>query len=157
MQGIWNLKQIKAWVNEIDLIVETHILTDAEISSRRDWKHQICELEHNAKLDLQQKVKVKWISYGDKNTKFFHGMLKNKNRKNRILGININGVWSTDPKAIMKEVHDFFGGKFHESCSNIPKLISPLFKKLNTDQNTLLESHISIEEIKTAIWACESE
>ncbi|XP_071715137.1 uncharacterized protein [Rutidosis leptorrhynchoides] len=45
----------------------------------------------NAKKDeyvlLQQKIKIKWLGEGDRNTSFFHSMLKSRKAKNRIDGI----------------------------------------------------------------------
>ncbi|XP_071741284.1 uncharacterized protein [Rutidosis leptorrhynchoides] len=42
----------------------------------------------NAKKDesilLQQKVKIKWLAEGDRNTRFFHNMLKKRKMKNKI-------------------------------------------------------------------------
>ena len=94
---------------------------------------------------------------GDESTRFFAGMLTNKKRKNMIHGITINSEWCSDPKLIMKEVVEYFKGKFHETLPNRPKLISPLFKLLNLIQRSQIESPIIIEETKSAIWCCGSE
>lgn len=65
---------------------------------------KIIELEKFAKLDLQQKAKIKWLRDGDENTHYFHGMLKNKCRKSRIHGLTIHGVWVSDPICIKTQI-----------------------------------------------------
>lgn len=83
-----------------------------ERSSRRNDKVKISELERIVKLDLQQKTKVKWIQDGDENFNYCHSMIKNKNKKNRIHGSTINGVWVSDLKEIKKRLKVFSLQKF---------------------------------------------
>ncbi|KAI3501185.1 hypothetical protein L1887_29047 [Cichorium endivia] len=69
---------------------------EGAIDERATWRNnkvKIIELEKFAKLDLQQKAKIKWLRDGDENTRYFHGVLKNKCRKSRIHGLTIDGVW----------------------------------------------------------------
>lgn len=95
--------------------VEMRILTEAERSERRDYKSKICELENFAKIDIQQKAKIRWLTDGDENTRFFHNMIKNKNLKNRLCGLLINGEWCTEPADIKQEAFQFFANKFYEN------------------------------------------
>lgn len=148
---------LKNQVDKIDMEAESRELTTTEIALRRESKQKILELERFAKIDLQQKAKIKWVTDGDENTRLFHGFLKSKNRKNRIHGLTIDGEWSSDPLAIKSETHKFFANKFREKWPVRPKLISTLFKKLTPDQNHMIESNISLEEIKQAVWNCGSE
>lgn len=82
-------------------------------------------------MDLQQKAKVKWLIDGDENTAFFDGSIKSKNRKNRLHGLTINGVWNIVPSTIMNEIQGYFAEKFHERWPIRPKLISDQFKMLS--------------------------
>ena len=94
---------------------------------------------------------------GDENTRFFHGFVNNKKIKNRINGLMIRGVWNTNVEEVKQEVLRFYQNKFRERWTSRPKLINPKFKTLNTLERTGLESKITTEEIKNAIWACGSE
>nr|GEX54009.1 reverse transcriptase domain-containing protein [Tanacetum cinerariifolium] len=48
-------------------------------------------------LDLSQKAKIRWSIKGEKNSKYFHGILKNKRSQLAIRGILRCGDWVTDP------------------------------------------------------------
>ena len=42
----------------------------------------------------QQRARVSWLQHGDRNTKFFHGTVTQRKRKNFIKGMcDWNGVW----------------------------------------------------------------
>lgn len=112
------------------------------------------ELEWFVKLDLQQKAKIKWVIDGDENSRFFHGSLKHKKRKNRIHGLNINGEWNTDPLAIKSEIFNLFANKFRERWPNRPKFLNHNFKRISLTQSPFLESEFSIQEIKSIVWNC---
>ncbi|GKE04578.1 RNA-directed DNA polymerase, eukaryota, partial [Tanacetum coccineum] len=48
-------------------------------------------------LELSQKAKVRWAIEGNKNSKYFHGILNNKRSQLAICGILIDGDWIVDP------------------------------------------------------------
>ncbi|XP_023749748.1 uncharacterized protein LOC111898035 [Lactuca sativa] len=79
-----DLKQLREKVDCFELEAESRILYDSGIIDRRESLFKIGELEYAVKLDMRQKAKVRWICDGDENTRFFYGMLKNKNRRNQI-------------------------------------------------------------------------
>lgn len=57
---------------------------------------------------LHQKAKVKWLSEGDQNTAYFHGILKSRKHKNRIESIcDDNGVWFEGEKVSEVFVNHF--------------------------------------------------
>lgn len=78
--GIWRnsdsnkeanlLSQSKERVDQIEEVAESRMLTNAEISERKENKIRICELERFAKLDLQQSAKIRWLVDGDENSLF---------------------------------------------------------------------------------------
>lgn len=66
------------------------------------------EIEKPLMLDLKQKVCIKLTIDWDGNSKFFHGNVNNKNRKNIINELMINGRWSIDVDEIKNETYKFF-------------------------------------------------
>ncbi|GJS30054.1 RNA-directed DNA polymerase, eukaryota, reverse transcriptase zinc-binding domain protein [Tanacetum coccineum] len=60
-------------------------------------------------FDLFQKARVKWDIEGD--SKFFHGLIKQKRRAQMIHGIMKEGIWISDPYQIKEEFLNFFKDK----------------------------------------------
>ena len=58
------------------------------------------ELEEKKIGMAREKAKVKWILEGDENSKFFHAVIKNRERRNGIRGMAINGEWVEDPTRV---------------------------------------------------------
>lgn len=148
------LSQLKKRVVDIEVLAETRTLSVGELTKRRDCKGKIQELEYFARIDIQQKAKIRWISDGDENSRFFHNAIKIKGRKNRLHGLVIDGRWNTYLSDIKREVHRFFGNKFEDKWPIRPKLISDEFKTLSSDQRRFLDEPITNVEIKQAVWSC---
>jgi hypothetical protein len=119
--------------------------------------NRVLEFESNKLKDLRQQSRVKWASFGDDNSTYFHRAIKSKATKNRIQGFNINGVWCDSPKQIKKFACKFFADRFKEDDINRPHLVVHNCKKLlEIDANSLIVPFTS-EEIKMAVWQCDSE
>ncbi|XP_071699655.1 uncharacterized protein [Rutidosis leptorrhynchoides] len=74
------LKDIQAKVN-----VDPHNALIKEEATR--ILHEYEATKHDEFLLLQQKSKIRWLSEGDKNTKYFHQILKSRIQKTRIESI----------------------------------------------------------------------
>lgn len=144
-------------VNNLVKIAETRPLSTAELDVWNTGIKKIEEWERLKTLDLKQKARVKWIIDGDENSKFFHGYINNRNRRNLLHGLMINGRWSTDVNEIKAEVFRFYSIKFFENHVSRPKLINPQFKSISMMEAIRVESPISLDEVKAAIWDCGSE
>ncbi|GJX74801.1 hypothetical protein Tco_0313396 [Tanacetum coccineum] len=107
-------------------------------------------------FDLFQKARVKWDIKGDENSKFFHGLIKQKRRAQMIHGIMKEGVWIFDPSQIKEEFLDFFKEKFKDHDSNVD--FPPFAKsfKLCALGHDSLETPVSLDEVKNAVWDCGS-
>lgn len=106
---------------------------------------------------MKKKSRLRWEADDDENSRFFHGVVNNNNRKNRINGLNINGSWIKDSSTIVKEVWEFFSKKIDEPINNRPKLINNKFKKISDIDKFALIMLFSENEIKDAIWCCGNE
>lgn len=62
---------LKEIVNDLDLLAEDRIFSEAEIIEIRDCKQCILEIENLAKLNLIQKSRNKWINTGYENSRLF--------------------------------------------------------------------------------------
>lgn len=145
-------------VNDLEKLAETRPLSSAEMDVWNTGIKKIMEWERLKALDLKQKARVKWTISGDENSKFFHGYINSKNRRNLLHGLMINGRWSSsDVNEIKAKVFRFYSNKFSENHVSKPKLINLQFKSISTMDAIRVESPISHEEVKAAIWDCGSE
>ncbi|GJZ38825.1 putative RNA-directed DNA polymerase, eukaryota, reverse transcriptase zinc-binding domain protein [Tanacetum coccineum] len=122
--------------------------------------NKLLELEDLDKLesmDLIQKARLKWDVEGDENSKFFHGIINSKRKSQMINGILHEGEWITDPKDIKTAFLNFYKAKF--SCHDSPVIFPPIVvgKRLCDSDRRYLDSMVSLEEIKDAVWDCGSQ
>ncbi|GJT89350.1 RNA-directed DNA polymerase, eukaryota, reverse transcriptase zinc-binding domain protein [Tanacetum coccineum] len=122
--------------------------------------NKLLELESLDKLesvDLIQKARLKWDVEGDKNSKFFHGIINSKRKSRMINGILHEGEWITDPIAIKSALLNFFKVKFsrHDTSVTFPPIVAS--KRLSDYDVIFLDSMVSLEEIKSAVWDCSSQ
>ncbi|KAK1425291.1 hypothetical protein QVD17_20642 [Tagetes erecta] len=102
---------LKLWINDIKVKEEDTfnslssdiqnleiILETRELLAEEQWTYEECkaglrELEDHKNKDVRQRSRAKWASYGDDNSAYFHRVIKNKNARNRIHDIKMNGGW----------------------------------------------------------------
>ena len=71
-------------------------LTAADRIHRSDLQKELEETLHLDEISWRQKLRIKWLKEGDKNTKFFHHIGNSNRRKNFIEHMNQGGeMWET--------------------------------------------------------------
>nr|GEV51976.1 RNA-directed DNA polymerase, eukaryota, reverse transcriptase zinc-binding domain protein [Tanacetum cinerariifolium] len=58
------------------------------------------DLEKMAAMDMVQKARIRWDVEGDENTKYFHGVIKQKRRHQMVQGLMTDGVWVSNPNEV---------------------------------------------------------
>ncbi|KAL6550534.1 hypothetical protein OROMI_021022 [Orobanche minor] len=100
----------------------------------------------------KQKTNLKWCLEGERNTKFFHDIVKSKRSKNHIFQIMDNGQIN-DPVNIQSSGVNYFANAFKCDVNNIdairPEIIPCL---IDYDDNRDLCTMPNIEEIKFAVF-----
>ncbi|GJU24161.1 RNA-directed DNA polymerase, eukaryota, reverse transcriptase zinc-binding domain protein [Tanacetum coccineum] len=132
--------------------IEVGSANDDDCDSRIKLLQEVDRLDTFESFDLFEKARAKWDIDGDENSKFFHGLIKQKRRAQMIHGIMKEGVWISDPYLIKEEFLNFYKEKFKEYDSNVdfPSL-SNCFGLCALDRDSL-ETRVSLEEVKNAIW-----
>lgn len=148
---------IKQEMEHLDKVMEERSLTEEETWTLGECKNEISEIESRKLKDLWQKSRSNWISHGDDNSKFFHGIINGRNSKNRIHGIDINGEWIQNPKLIKREVRRFFHSRFSEECQNRPPFDCPNLKQVSQVDSNRLIQRFEEAEVKNAIWECADD
>nr|GEW76647.1 RNA-directed DNA polymerase, eukaryota, reverse transcriptase zinc-binding domain protein [Tanacetum cinerariifolium] len=143
-------------MRNLDQKIDEGLASDEDKSSRISKLQELDCFEKMNSLDLMQKARVKWEVEGDKNSKFFHGLINSRRKSQSIHGIMHEGVWLSDPKDIKEAFLNFYKKKFscHESQVSFPSFMPA--HRLNTSDQDLLKVVVSMEEIKTAFWDCGS-
>jgi len=103
-----------------------------------------------------QKARQKWLKQGDLNTKFFHSYVKWRRSRNELHGLFVEGRWCEDKGVIMDKVRDFFKDRFNKNNVHQVRLDNVRFNSISEADNELLVGEFSEEEIRTAVWNCES-
>nr|GEX42549.1 RNA-directed DNA polymerase, eukaryota [Tanacetum cinerariifolium] len=106
------------------------------------------------KGDGNVEAKVKWSIEGDENTSFFHGMLNKKWSLLNIRGIMVDGMWIKSPNRLKGEFFHHFSIRFDKPDARRAHIEMRYPKTLTCDQQVDLESDVSNEEIKRAVWDC---
>ncbi|KAK9065430.1 hypothetical protein SSX86_016813 [Deinandra increscens subsp. villosa] len=113
----YELKLNRDLVDGLDLKAESIGLTPAEIQLKCDALKKIKELNLTKNEELKQKARIQWTIDGDENSKYFHGLIRCRTTKNRILGFRSEGQWISDPPNMKSATHKFFQSKFKEPNS----------------------------------------
>ena len=98
-----------------------------------------------------------WLKGGDQNTKFFQNQCRERQRINTIREMkNDDDTTITGQAAIILEVRSFFESVYNNeedaSQENMEEMIRDIPSLVSPEDFNILESPISEEEIKKAIW-----
>ncbi|GKV09632.1 hypothetical protein SLEP1_g21103 [Rubroshorea leprosula] len=104
----------------------------------------------------QQKSRKMWLKEGDANTRFFHNCIQGRWRRSEINSVQIDGEQSMGVEKIKEEVARYFQTLFTEERWKRPKLDGVNFKQVSQADNELLTRVFSEEEVKEAVWDCDS-
>ncbi|GKV09172.1 hypothetical protein SLEP1_g20714 [Rubroshorea leprosula] len=143
-------------IAQLDERGENVQLSPSDIEKRRS---SFLELWKNLKLKenmWQQKSRLMWLKEGDANTKFFHRCVKGRWRKNEINSIQINGEQHKGVGEIKEKMVGYLEQLFTKDRWQRPKLDGISFRQIDGADNESLMAAFSEEEIKNAVWDCES-
>ncbi|GKV32816.1 hypothetical protein SLEP1_g41389 [Rubroshorea leprosula] len=104
----------------------------------------------------QQKSRKMWLREGDANTKFYHKCVKGRWRRNEINSIQVNGKQLREVGELKEGMAKYFQDLFTENDWLRPKLDGINFKQISHTDNESLMAKFSKEEVKNAVWDCES-
>ena len=96
-----------------------------------------------------QKARVNWLTFGDKNSKFFHAATVIRRKRNRMEMLKNNeGVWVTDQNSLRDMASGYFKNLYtNDMVSYSPLPLSGGFPKLNCKVMNFIHKPISKVEI----------
>lgn len=109
----------------------------------------------------REKSRETWLKEGDRNTKFFHMLVKVRRTHNKIFSIkNMEGDLLTDQESINKEAIGHFSKSFNgevlldQDLQSIMDIIPTYVKE---QHNRMLLSVVSMEEVKSTVFGMGSD
>ncbi|CAL5412431.1 unnamed protein product [Camellia sinensis] len=97
-----------------------------------------------------QKSRINWASKQDRNTRYFHIMASNRNSRNSLCSVMVNGSLVEEPIVVRLEVKSHFMNHFSESWATRPSL-SGQFKNIGGRQAAELLEDFTEEEVRYVI------
>ncbi|KAL6579794.1 hypothetical protein OROMI_007818 [Orobanche minor] len=130
-----------------DSILECNLMDGGYVGSPFTWESF-----------WEQKARVKWTMEGERNTKFFHDLVKKKRHKNLIHCIHDNGNILTDPIDIQESAVSYFSGLFGNDPTSIDQFNNELYRDtLSDDDNIFLCSLPTLDEVKNIVFGMATD
>lgn len=140
----------------LDLVSEARALEEVEVTRRKALKSQFWTWLQCKEQYWLQMARTKAIKGKDRNTKYFHTIASFKKSRKFTKSLNGEKGVVTNPRGIKKEITKFFKKLYsmdNAVCLDLESLES---HRHSVDQVKGLEALPSVEEIKSAVWVCES-
>ncbi|XP_058741211.1 uncharacterized protein LOC131613570 [Vicia villosa] len=150
------IKEEKEKLNRLEIRGESIGLTEEELIARSEISSKFHNLS-NLNCSLQwQRSRSKWLKEGDVNSKYFHSYINKRRKDNEILCLDINGRKVTEVKEIKDALCDHSSRQFAgRETRVIPENLS--FNHIEDSHNEELVCRFSEEEIRRAVWECDSD
>ncbi|MCH80366.1 LINE-1 reverse transcriptase like, partial [Trifolium medium] len=149
-----NIEKTVKELNEVEGLAATDgvnsVLVDKADVNKKFWD----QLHFKESL-IKQKSRLKWVSEGDSNTRFFHASIKSRRRRNQLVMLRRGDEWIQGVDNIKMEVKNHFEGNFTEEWDNRPFLHGIGFNELSEEDNYFLLQRFTKEEIKEVVWSCD--
>lgn len=152
-----SIEEKKCELERLDIIDDTFGLDEEEARKRESVMEELLKESSWKESQLYQKARLKWISKGDVNSRFFHSWVNMRNKRNEINGIWSKGVWMESVRDVKSGFFEHFKSHFSSPQFCRPTFASEQFRrKLADAENALLIADFTEEEIKQAVWSIDS-
>ncbi|GJX66900.1 RNA-directed DNA polymerase, eukaryota, reverse transcriptase zinc-binding domain protein [Tanacetum coccineum] len=129
--------------------------SDARVNAAKALNDYIEASKDDLSL-LYQKAKVQWLREGDKNTTYFHSMIKSRRNKSRVERIKDEDGNVHEGNNVAEQFVRHFK-KFLGEYKEVVALDDEIFSnKINSEDAAIMTSEITSDEIKEAIFDIDS-
>nr|GFA27416.1 RNA-directed DNA polymerase, eukaryota [Tanacetum cinerariifolium] len=153
-QNLGRINEIKANLIDIDRKLDQGGGNDNILLSRVNLMKQLPEFKASDTREFMQKAKVQWAIEGDKNSRFFHGILNKKRATLSIQGVMVDGDWVVDPIRVKEVFRSHFASGFNDPGDTHCKINCSFPNCLSSDQVSEMECQVSNDGIRQAVWGC---
>ena len=150
-------EELQKRINVLDIQDEDRGFDESEREERRTLLVDLNKVMFKQKAIMSQKARQKkWLKQRDLNTKFFHSSMKWRRARNELHGMFVDGRWCEDKEVIKDKVRVFFEDRFARKEGCQVRLDNVRFNSISEEDNELLIADFFEDEIRGAIWNCNS-
>ncbi|XP_025702613.1 uncharacterized protein [Arachis hypogaea] len=148
--------KFKEEIKRIDDMVSNRIY-DGTLEARKKALVKCCERWYMRKeVHWKQMSRSRHVNDMDRNTRYFHNIVSARRRNNRIDTLVINGRLVRNQARIKVAIREFYKDLYHQEDSPIMHFRDGLVVQIGEEDAMALEVMPSAEEIREAVWDCES-
>lgn len=109
---------------------------------------------HFEEIYWQQKAGYEWFEAGDRNTRFFHSLVKGRRQRMKVSRIkNDQGIWIEEEEQVAAEAVSHFDQQFHQDRDATDfSLLSHIPESITAEENEALGVVPESEEVKRAVF-----
>ncbi|GJS57179.1 RNA-directed DNA polymerase, eukaryota [Tanacetum coccineum] len=148
------LIHLQAQLYSFDSEIDKGNNTDDIIARRLIVVNSIENLRKIQANEYIQKAKIKWAVEGDENSRFFHGLINKRRKQMSIRGVLKEGTWVDNPHSVKSEFLEHFRDRFKRPEDHRITFDMEFPYSINREQQIELESEVTTEEVKRAVWEC---
>ncbi|GAU45885.1 hypothetical protein TSUD_401090, partial [Trifolium subterraneum] len=150
------IDSLKTRLSNLDNKGEEEDLSVDEVVDMRGITFEFHSLSRlHASISWQQS-RLLWLKEGDANSKYFHSVLASRRRGNTISTLQADGVTLEGVNPIRQAVFTHFASHFKASNVERPGVDNLQFKRLSWLDIGSLTRPFLVEEVKAAVWDCDS-
>ncbi|XP_016207174.1 uncharacterized protein LOC107647623 [Arachis ipaensis] len=143
-------------IKRVDDMVSNGVY-DTTMEARRKVLVTCCERWYVRKeMHWKQMSRSRHAKEMDKNTRYFHNMASARRWNNKIDTLVINGRTVRNQARIKIAIREFYKELYHQEATPMMGFRDGLVGKIDEDDVVTLERMPSAEEIREAVWDCES-
>ncbi|GAU15594.1 hypothetical protein TSUD_108530 [Trifolium subterraneum] len=131
-------------------------LSEAKLEELHGITSDIHSLSRRSASICWQQSRSLWLKEGDANTKYFHSVIASRRSGNVISSIQVDGVPIEGVHPIRQAVFAHFASHFKARLVDRLGVDNLQFIRLTLLEGGSLNKHFSLEEVKSAIWDCDS-
>jgi len=140
----------------LDTKGETSSLLEEEVSELIDLSASLHSMSRIQTSLCWQQARLKWLKEGDTNTIFFNRVMSSRRRHNVIQLLQVNGVQVKGVQNVREAVLHHFSSHYKATDVVRPCVEGLRFRRLSVAESGTLIHPFSLEEVKQAIWDCDS-
>ena len=140
-------RRLAQLLNTIDFEVNYVEVNELKEKIKKLWDHE--------EKYWGQRSRLKWIKWGDRNTKFFHASTIQRRDRNRIQRLkNSNGEWVEGQEEVTRVILEHFQEVYNSTpIQGIEDCVAGLPKLVTVEMNAELSKPVSDAEIRNAVFS----